>query len=552
MSQSILVIGHRNPDTDAICSAIGYAWFLRETAGLDAVAACCGEITPRTQYVLDRAGLPPPRLVMDVRPTVGRICVRKVVTVREGDALFEVYGRLRARDLRSVPVLDGAGRLTGMLTLSRLLELLLPAGGQRARARYVDTSLERIRAVLQGEFAHAVEAGRTETLAILVGAMSAEGFRQRMHDFKPAEVLLVAGDRPTIQLPAIEFGVRGIVVTGGYRLSDELLEEARARGVSVLHSPLDTASTTLLIRSARVITGAVEGTFQHFPESARVGDVAREVAHSHQEAFPVVDEAGQLCGIFTKSDLVQPERLRLILVDHNEFSQAVPGVEEADVLEVIDHHRVGGGLMTRQPIRFINEPVGSTCTIITKFLHHRQRTPPRDIAICLVGGIISDTLHLTSPTTTETDRRMLAWLADPLGLDLAAFAEKMFAAGSVLDRFPARESVRMDCKEYTESGWHFVVSQVEETDLTGFADHEAALKTALAGLVRERQLDFAALMVTDITRHTSLLMVEGAERVKDAIDYPRLSDGMYTMEGVVSRKKQLLPHVIRALSGIAR
>jgi manganese-dependent inorganic pyrophosphatase len=552
MSQSILVIGHRNPDTDAICSAIGYAWFLRETAGLDAVAACCGEITPRTQYVLDRAGLPPPRLVMDVRPTVGRICVRKVVTVREGDALFEVYGRLRARDLRSVPVLDGAGRLTGMLTLSRLLELLLPAGGQRARARYVDTSLERIRAVLQGEFAHAVEAGRTETLAILVGAMSAEGFRQRMHDFKPAEVLLVAGDRPTIQLPAIEFGVRGIVVTGGYRLSDELLEEARARGVSVLHSPLDTASTTLLIRSARVITGAVEGTFQHFPESARVGDVAREVAHSHQEAFPVVDEAGQLCGIFTKSDLVQPERLRLILVDHNEFSQAVPGVEEADVLEVIDHHRVGGGLMTRQPIRFINEPVGSTCTIITKFLQHRELAPPPGIALCLAAGLISDTLHLTSPTTTPTDRLALDWLGRRGGFDVAEFARALLAAGSALQAYPPEVALRSDLKEYAENGWRFAVSQIEETGFELFRRHQSALAGALTALVRERQLDFAVLLVTDITRHNSFLLLAGDDRVRGVIDYPEPEPGVFDLAGVVSRKKQLLPHLARLLGDLPK
>jgi manganese-dependent inorganic pyrophosphatase len=548
----LLVIGHRNPDTDAICSAVGYAWFLRETSGLDAEAACCGEITPRTQFVLDRAGLPPPRLVMDVRPTLGRICVRKVVTVRAGDALFEAYGRMRALDLRAAPVLDAEGRLTGILTLSRLLELLLPAGGQRARARYVDTSLERIRAVLQGEFAHAVEPARTETLAILVGGMSAEGFRRHLHDFEPGQILLVAGDRPTIQLPALEYGVRALVVTGGFRLSAELLEEARARGVSVLYSPLDTATTTLLIRSARVITDAVDSTFRQFPETARVSAVAHDVAHSHQDAFPVVDEEGRLSGIFTKADLVQPERLQLILVDHNEFSQAVTGVEEAEIIEVIDHHRVGGGLVTRQPIRFINEPVGSTCTIITKFLQHRALLPPAGIALCLASGLISDTLHLTSPTTTEADRQALEWLGQFAGTDLAAYARALLAAGSALQAYPPEAALRSDLKEYKEAGWRFAVSQIEETGFELFRQHQPALAVALDELVQSRRLDFAVLLVTDITRHNSFMLVAGDARVKAAIDYPEPEPGLFELAGVVSRKKQLLPHLARVLSDLPR
>ena len=552
MTQPVLVIGHRNPDTDAICSALGYAWFLRETAGLDAEAACCGEIAPRTQFVLGRAGLPPPRLVMDVRPTVGRICTRSVITAREGEALFEVYGRLRARDLRAAPVLDEAGRPAGMLTLSRLLELLLPAGGQRARARFVDSSLARICGVLQGEFAHAVEPDRTETLALLVGAMSAEGFRRRLHEFDAAQVLLVAGDRPTIQLPAIEYGVRGIVVTGGYRLSDDLLEEARARGVSVIHSPLDTASTTLLIRSARVISGAIDRTFQQFPESARVADVARAVAHSHQEAFPVVDDAGALAGIFTKSDLVQPERRRIILVDHNEFAQAVGGVEEAEILEVIDHHRVGGGLNTRTPIRFINEPVGSTCTIVTKFLQHRDLAPPPAIALCLAAGLISDTLHLTSPTTTDADRAALEWLGRRGGFEVASFARELLAAGSALQSFPPEAALRSDLKEYTENGWRFAVSQIEETGFELFRRHREALAGALSALVRDRGLDFAALLVTDITRHNSVLLVAGEARVRAAVDYPEPEPGLFELAGVVSRKKQLLPHLARLLGDLPK
>ncbi len=550
MSTPIYVIGHKNPDTDAICAALAYAWFLRENGLPEADAACCGEINARAQFVLGEAGLPHPRLIMDVRPIIGQMARRSIISAREDEALFEVYRRMQQNHIRALPAMDATGRFSGLLAFGDLMELVLPDHDVDDNARVIETSLSRVARVLEGTIEHGVDADREESLLVMVAAMSASGFTKRMKQFPANRTIVVTGDRPTVQMPAIDHGVRCLIITGGYPLAAELLEMAQERGVAVISSSHDTATTTLLLRSAKVVRQAVQRDFVRVKENDLVDAVSRSVQGSPQDLFPVLNEDGDLVGVFSKSDLVNPPRTRLILVDHNEYAQAVTGADQAEILEVLDHHRLGGGLASREPIRFINEPVGSTCTIIAKFLHHRQRPPPCEIAICLAGGIISDTLYLTSPTTTDTDRRMLAWLASPLGLALPDFAERMFAAGSVLDRFPARESVRMDCKEYTEGAWHFVVSQVEETDLSGFDDHEAALKTELAELVRERQLDFAALMVTDITRHTSLLMVSGAEGVKDAIDYPRLSDGMYTLEGVVSRKKQLLPHLIRALSGI--
>lgn len=552
MSSPVYVIGHKNPDTDAICSALAYAWFLRENGLPEAEAACCGDMNARAQFVLQEAGLPHPKLIMDVRPTIGQIARRSIISAREDEALFEVYRRMQQNHIRALPALDADGRFSGLLTFGNLMELVLPDHDVDDNARVIETSLNRVTRVLEGAPVHGVAMDRDESLLVMVAAMSASGFTKRMKQFPADRTIIVTGDRPTIQLPAIDYGVRCLIITGSYPLAAELLEMAQERGVSVISSPHDTATTTLLLRSAKVVRRAVQRDFVRVQENDLVDAVSRSTQGAPQDLFPVLNDEGRLVGVFSKSDLVNPQRTRLILVDHNEYTQAVTGADQAEILEVLDHHRLGGGLASREPIRFINEPVGSTCTIITKFLHHRQRTPPREVAICLLGGIISDTLHLTSPTTTATDRRMLAWLAAPLGLDLATFAEKMFAAGSVLDRYPAREAVRMDCKEYTEGPWRFAASQVEETDLSGFADHEASLKNALSDLVRERQLDFAALMVTDITRHASLLMVAGSEKVKEAIDYPRLSDGMHTMEGVVSRKKQLLPHLIRTLSGITR
>ncbi len=547
---SILVIGHKNPDTDAICSAIGYAWVLRGNGMQDAEAACCGEINARTQFALKQAGMPHPRLVMDVRPTIGQIARREVITAREDETLFEVYRRMQQHHVRAIPTLGADGQCRGLLTFSRLMELVLPDPNAGAGSRTVDTSLQRIARVLNATFGHAVEPERDEHLQVMVAAMSAKGFTQRMRQLPPAETLIVTGDRPTIQIPAIEYGVRALIVTGGYHLGDELVEMADERGVSVLYSPHDTATTTLLLRSAKLVAPAIQTGIRRFPASALVEQVARDVGGSSQELFPVLDDEGQLAGVFSKSDLVNPKRAQLVLVDHNEYAQAVTGADQAEILEVIDHHRLGGGLSSREPIRFINEPVGSTCTIVTRFLYQRAGVPPPDIGLCLAAGIISDTLNLTSPTTTDTDRRMLGWLAVQIGLDVAKFSESFFDAGSALELYAPADALKMDCKEYTENGWRFTVAQLEELDFVRFVQHQDELEGALADQVRTSGVDFAAVMITDITRHNSLLMIAGDERVKDAIDYPRRGDGLYAMESVVSRKKQLLPHLARTLAAL--
>jgi manganese-dependent inorganic pyrophosphatase len=550
--QPVYVIGHKNPDTDAICSAIGYAWFLRQTGLAAAEAACCGEINARTQYVLSTAGLESPPLLMDVRPTIGHIAHRNVFTALEDETLFAVYRRMRQHHIRAFPTIDTEGRPTGILSFAHLMELVLPDHDVDVGARSVETSLTRIREVLDGSFAHTVDPTRDEELLVTVAAMSAEGFRRRLHAFPAARTLVVTGDRPTVQRPSIEYGVRAIVITGGYAPSAETLAQARERGVSLLLSPHDTATTTLLLRSAKIVKRAVTREFLRVPEGALVERIARDVAGLSQELFPVVDEAGVMTGVFSKSDLVNPRRTRLVLVDHNELAQAVTGADQADILEVIDHHRVGGGLISREPIRFINEPVGSTSTIVTRFLHQRGLVPPREIAICLTAGIVTDTLNLTSPTATATDREMLDWLATASGLNIPSFTRNVFAAGSVLELYPPAEAVAMDCKEYREGDWRFAVAQIEEVGLDHFEALKDALLQSLQQLVANRALDLACLMVTDVTHHFSLLITAGSERAIAAIDYPEREAGLFELDGIVSRKKQLLPHLARMLGGLQK
>ena len=538
---SLFVFGHRNPDTDAICSAIAYAEYLRRTGRPEAVAACCGPPNQRTEFVLKRAGLPPPRIVMDVRPQLEDICRRELVTASLGDSFHDAYQRMKQGDLRAIPVVDGHRRVVGVLSVLDLMDLFFRDSANAARARTVETSLETMCGVLNGSFQHALEPGQRNELLVMVGAMSAEGFTARMESYPARRLVVVCGDRPTIQLPAIEHGVRALVITGGFQLSKGLVELARAREVSVILSPFDTVNTTLRLKSSQFIDPVVETDILTLPAKATAAEVRGTVERSTQPVFPVVGDDGVLVGLAFKSDVLNPPRPRLVLVDHNELAQAVPGADEAEIVEVLDHHRLGGGLKSTQPIRFVNEPVGSTCTLVARQFRGAGLEPDKAVALCMASGIISDTLHLKSPTTTDVDREILAWLAPRCGEDLVAYAREFFEVGSALRSKAPAEVIREDCKEFTEHGVRFSISQIEETGFDLFWERKDELRESLEDFARRQRLDFSALLVTDVVSNGSVLLLSRESEAWEEINYPRLDRSLYSLKNVVSRKKQLLP-----------
>ena len=544
---SLFVFGHRNPDTDAICSAIAYADLIRQTGQPDALAACCGAPNKRTEYVLNTAGIAAPKIIMDVRPEVEDICRKETITASFGDAFFEAYRRMQEWDLRAIPVVDTERHVVGVLSVLDLMELLFRDEGDPIKSRTVTTNLKKITNALGGSFQHEVDSERSDELLVMVGAMSSDGFRARMQQFDKDRILVVCGDRPTIQLPAIEQGVRGLVITGGFDLSSGLAELARARGVSVLLSPFDTVNTTTRIRSSQFIDPAVDRQVVTLPAKMRVSEARAIVERSKQPVFPVVGDDGLLAGISFKSDVINPPRPRLVLVDHNELTQAVAGIEEADVIEVLDHHRLGGGLKSSQPIRFVNEPVGSTCTLVARQYRDAGIEPTHAIALCMASGIISDTLFLKSPTTTEVDRTILEWLRQRCSIDLDDFAQTFFEIGSALRTSTPDGVVQEDCKEFIERGVRFSISQIEETGFDLFWERKDELLTALVEYSMQHKLDFSALLVTDVVSNGSLLLLSRETEAWEEINYPRIDPGLYALKNVVSRKKQLLPLVTQLI-----
>lgn len=552
---SFYVIGHKNPDTDAICSAIGYAALLQATEEEpNAQAARCGEISQRTKWVLERSGIDAPMLLTDVRTNAGMICHRNVIQVNESDTFLTAYRRMLAAEIRCVPVLDDEGNIRGVLRYFDLLKLLLPADTEGLSVRTIHASLGKLAHTLDAEIlgADLPESEVEEDLILLVGASSQDTVDKRLkqaaREGNVGQFLVICGDRPIVQRFAIDHGARALLVTGGNPISPEILHRAKSCGVILLRCAQDTASASTLIRCSRTVRHVMQTNFQTLGPSEPVSRLRKRLSSSDQDLYPVLDPVtDKMIGVISKSDLVDPPRTRLALVDHNEYAQAVNGVEEAEIVEVIDHHRLAGDLVSREPIRYLNEPVGSTCTLVARKFMHRGIVPAPGVAMCLCGGIVSDTLCLTSPTATALDREMLTWLSGVAGVDAEDFSEEFFAVGSLIANGTPDEILNADRKEFTEQGLCVSISQVEERDLHGFAARREELEAVLRDLASNKGYDLAVLAVTDVALHRSMILAIGNDSILTKIPFERMDDALFQAPGVVSRKRQIFPAVCEAI-----
>jgi len=545
----ILVIGHRNPDTDAICSAIGYAEFKRRTGMTEAIAARCGDINDRIDFVLNTFGVPAPKFVADVSPKISDVMQRKILSVRPDSTAADALRLMDEKNLRILPVMDAAQKCRGLLSLFKLSKFLFPAVSRhpgRQNSREVLSSLSSLARTLDGKLVTGVEAEREEELILMIGAMGLESFAERLDKFPPEKCCVIVGDRADIQNVAIREGVRVLIVTGGIEVDPKIVEAARAKNVSVITSPHDTATTASLCHAAVAVRHVLNEEFLCFRENAPLAAVREEATASGYLAFPVLDGEGQTVGILSKTDFLKTVSRKLILVDHNELSQAVQGADEVEIIEIIDHHRLGS-MATQQPILFRNEPVGSTCTIVADCFFRHSVELPRAIAGLLLAGVVSDTLNLTSPTTTTRDAEILKKLEEIAQVNARTFTEKLFASGSLLTLKPAPQAVATDCKEYAENGVKFSVAQIEEIGFEQFWKRKDELLAALEDYRAKRAYLFSTLLVTDVATQSSLLLVVGDEKFIKRIDNPRLEPGIYELRDVVSRKKQLLPYLTHCL-----
>lgn len=547
------VIGHKNPDADSICAAIAYAAY-KEARGLYGfVPARAGNSNARIDAILQRFHQPLPTLLTDVTPRVRDVMVANVITVPQEATCAEALELIDEHDVRILPVLTPDQRVIGTVSIFQLGGFFVPKVRALREMRKVHTSLNHIVRALRARIEHLPEPAREQDLFVRVGAMDVKSFGKAAHSdgILPEHSIIIVGDRRDIQLRSIEMGVRLLVITGNLPVDEEIVRIAREKGVALIISPYDTATSAWLVRSATKLDRLIDRKFGSVSPDLRLSDVRKKIASNSTPAFMVLGDDGRLQGILTRTDILKPARTKLVLVDHNEMTQAVSGADEVTITEIIDHHRLGS-LATQQPILFINDPVGSTCTIIAELFRRDGLAPSPEIAGVLMGGIISDTLNLQGPTTTEKDATLLAWLSRLAGVDPRQLADLIFSSGSIILANPPEKVVRSDFKIYEEDGVRFAVSQVEELGFGNFWSHAKALARALDDLCTQERLCFACLLVTDINTQNSLLLFKGDPELTKRITYPSVEDGeIFDLPGIVSRKKQLIPYLGTLLKELA-
>lgn len=544
----IYVVGHKNPDTDSICSAMAYAR-LRQRQGLETVqAARAGNINRQTECVLEELALPVPPLLVNVHPRVRHVVGKNVITIPADAPLSRALEIFHLHNIRLLPVIDHQQRPLGIVFLKKVAErFLIPR--QEKEIRRVLASADSIRQCLKAVFLHQADGDKVEELQLYVGAMASSTFQKKMQGLDPSRLVLITGDREKIQREAVERGVRVLIVTGDLPISPEILARGKENGVTIVSTSFDTATAAWLTRLATPVHCLMKSDFGSVGLEERLDDLRLKLLHSPDPGVVVLDAEGKIAAVATKSNLLASSPVKLILVDHNELSQAVAGADKVEILEVVDHHRLGN-FHTSMPIRFINQPLGSTCTVVATLYQQGGITPDPATAGLMLAGLLSDTVILKSPTTTEIDREICRWLSGISGLDPAEFGRRIFSAGSALRAHPSvRQLILTDFKEYAAGDNSFGIGQVEVINFAEFHGMKDEIAAGLAALREERGLAMAGLLVTDIVQETSLLLALGGKEFPYLIGYPQVEENLYELKNVLSRKKQLVPHLLKVLKG---
>ncbi len=529
----IYVIGHKKPDTDSIVSAVAYAELLRRQGQDNVVAARQGDPWPETQYILDRFDVPLPVLVEDVRPCVSDVMTSKVVTADPNESVHQIGRRMRERRIRAIPLVDGGGYLQGLITVEDFSRLLFEEMDPAVLDR-VPLGLDNLLATLGARLIVRAPADRLRD-KVMVGAMSVETMRERLEP----DILLVVGDRPDAQRVAIEKGVAVLVVTGGLPVDDEIVALAREKGVTIISSPHHTFTTARLLN----VSIPISSVMQTDVLTAHPDDLLDEVRPklARQRTVPVLGDDGRLVGIVSQSDLLHPTRHGVILVDHNERAQAVDGLEEAEILGIIDHHRIAD-VHTPSPIFFRNEVIGATSTIIASLYWESGIPIPPPMAGILLGGILTDTVAFRSPTCAPRDREVGHHLAELAGVDLDEYAEEIFAVASDLTGRSLREVLTTDFKEFTVNNARFGIGYMETTGRSQVDAVQNELVAEMQRLRADRGYAVMIFIVVDIRRDESEIFIAGQEgAVAEAFEQELASPHSFVLPGVISRKKQIVP-----------
>ena len=544
MKDIIYVTGHKNPDSDSICAAYAYAEFKNKIGDVETVACRLGNPNQETQYILDYFNAEAPRLLKTVKLKVEDLQFDNISPVSPEISLKTAWSIMRDKNIKTLPVADENDHLLGVLAVSNLTSCYMDIWDNRILAKS-NTTLDNIIDTLSAKVSYVNEKVTHFPGKIVVTAMQPDTMSGHIDEGDIA----IVGDREEAQAALIKLNISLMIVTGGYAPSEKIVSLAKEHGVTIIVTQHDSfTASRLIVQSIPVGYVMVKENIVSFTTDDLVDDIKGIMTETRFRSYPVLDQNGRVVGTVSRYHLISNHKKKVIQVDHNERGQSVDGLEDAEVLEIIDHHRVAD-IQTNNPIYFRNEPVGSTSTIVAKCFFESGIRPSRKAAGLLCGAIISDTLLFRSPTCTPQDQYICKKLAEIADINIEEFAKEMFKAGTSLKGKTVEQIFNSDFKPFTIEDTKVGIAQVNTMDIEGFMPLKEEMLNYMDQKAKEAGLDMVMLLLTDILNEGSEILVTGnkPEIVEKAFNVTLKDKGAF-LPGVLSRKKQVVPPLTQIIT----
>ena len=543
-AHKVVVIGHRNPDTDSICSAIAYAELKNRTSTLVCEPRRAGKMNQETEFVLKKFGVTPPRMCTDVNPKIRDVDYREMPGIPGSTSLRRAWKIMRDQQIDTLSITSADNELEGIITVKDLATANMDVFDTAVLAKS-RTSYKNILETLNGTMVVGNADAVCTTGHIKIGTATPEMLESSVEKGD----IVILSNRYESQLCAIEKEASLLIICNGAKVGRTIQRIADETGVAIMTTPVDTyAAGKLISQCAPISYYMTRDNILKFTLVTPVADVLRVMAKVRHRYFPILDEEGKYCGMVSRRNVIALRKRRIILVDHNEATQVVEGFDQAEILEIIDHHRIGS-LETSGPVYFRNQPVGCTATIITQMYDENGVDIPPQIAGLLLAAILSDTLAFRSPTCTPVDENAAKRLAKIAGVDIEEFSTEMFEAGEKLDGKTPEEVFLQDFKVFMCGDIRFGVAQGSYMTRKNLQAAQALLQPYLEEARNKQNVEDLYMLLTDVPKEESVVICTGryaAEVLSNGFESRPAADGSWTLPGVVSRKKQFIPAMMSA------
>ncbi len=538
MKENVMIFGHKNPDTDSVTSAIALSYLKNQTQ-YHALPCVLGDLSKESEFVLDYFNVDYPHRIDDVKIQLKDLLYDRIMALEPSNSILTATKHMNDNKIRTLPIVDSEGYLIGIVTMKDIAMSAI-----HGDLHSLNTTFSNIKSDLKAEtlnYAHSDVNGRISITAFHDNSIIEE-------DIFGQNTVVITGDRFDIIDYAIQRKVQLIIVTGNKKIPELLIEKAAVTGVNMLKTPYDTYYTSKLINQTNFVSSIMKRErLVRFKENEYLENCREIIQTSKHSKFPLIDEKGRYLGIIGRTHFLNPAKKNVILVDHNEYAQSADGLSEANVLEIIDHHKIGD-ISTSLPILFRNMPVGSTNTIIYQLFKEEQIEIPKEIAGLMMSGIISDTLFLKSPTTTVFDEMAVGKLAEITDIKADTFALEMFRKGTSLAGKSVSDVFFNDFKEFMLEGCKIAISQVFTLNFQEILDSQSVYLEAIKKVHYDKDHYLTLMVVTDIIEEGSYMLFESKNDSIMSLAFEKSVEQGTFINNCVSRKKQIIPKLINALN----